>query len=38
MEKIVWRKWYKPTVKMVLDKIAPTKWYGQNSMDKTKYR
>src|SRR6218665_2521243 len=28
MDKMVWTKWY--TDKMVLDKIASTKWHGQN--------
>ena len=28
-----WTKWY--TVKMVLDTMVWTKWYGQNGTDKT---
>jgi len=33
MDKMVWTKWY--TDKMVLNKMARTKWYGQNGTDKT---
>src|SRR6218665_1371440 len=31
-DKMVWKKWY--TDKMVLDKMARTKWYGQNDTNK----